>query len=350
MSKKPDLSVPDFTHPVTLPEAINSLWDGFGCDNYQLLNYRHSPEPFHPSDSSALQKSFCDLLNRNDLPAGPGGNNWLIIDDLFFRPVQQEFPHSTWVIAGKHDPSALKSDLSEKLQQFFRLAGLVCSTLKTESALAAQNSGNLIGQITHDINSLINLIAAVPDESDELKLRLLMTKKMIREVLFYAREHDLIVATVPVTELIQAVLANFSFDSNIELETSIQSSYSITADIELIDNAMAILFDNASRFALLGNKKISINVTDVSGVHHLYPNDWVNIEVRDGGPGIAKDFVPMLATPFFTTDKYSGHNGLNLANAKKIVETHHGLMEISAREGQGTVIIVYLPAGDNGSE
>jgi signal transduction histidine kinase len=65
------------------------------------------------------------------------------------------------------------------------------------------------------------------------------------------------------------------------------------------------------------------------------------VEVGDNGKGIAPDHLPNIFRPFYTT-KGDG-TGLGLSLARRIVEDHHGRIEVTSTVGKGTVFAVVLP-------
>ncbi|KAF0218861.1 MAG: two-component system NtrC family nitrogen regulation sensor histidine kinase [Geobacteraceae bacterium] len=67
----------------------------------------------------------------------------------------------------------------------------------------------------------------------------------------------------------------------------------------------------------------------------------VAIEVSDDGPGIKKEELEQLFTPFFTT-KAKG-TGLGLAICQKIVTEHRGMIKVDSDPGKGTTFTVMLP-------
>ena len=69
---------------------------------------------------------------------------------------------------------------------------------------------------------------------------------------------------------------------------------------------------------------------------------WVQISVRDTGPGIAPALIPNLFVPFVTT-KQQG-TGLGLAISQRIVSEAGGRIDVRSREGIGTTFVVLLPA------
>jgi signal transduction histidine kinase len=65
------------------------------------------------------------------------------------------------------------------------------------------------------------------------------------------------------------------------------------------------------------------------------------VEVTDNGRGIAPDHLPNVFRPFYTT-KGDG-TGLGLSLARRIVEDHHGRIDVSSTLGKGTTFAVILP-------
>jgi two-component system sensor histidine kinase HydH len=66
------------------------------------------------------------------------------------------------------------------------------------------------------------------------------------------------------------------------------------------------------------------------------------IAFRDTGPGIDAETKTRIFEPFFTT-KPDG-TGLGLAVTRKIIEAHHGTLEVESEVGRGTTVVVMLPA------
>ncbi len=65
------------------------------------------------------------------------------------------------------------------------------------------------------------------------------------------------------------------------------------------------------------------------------------IEVTDNGRGIPAENLPNIFRPFYTT-KGEG-TGLGLSLARRIVEDHHGRINVTSTVGKGTTFAVILP-------
>jgi two-component system CheB/CheR fusion protein len=70
------------------------------------------------------------------------------------------------------------------------------------------------------------------------------------------------------------------------------------------------------------------------------------VEIRDYGPGIPGDVLPLLFKPYARLgQKRSAGLGLGLYLAREIVTAHGGTIEAESRLGEGTAITVRLPIG-----
>jgi len=69
--------------------------------------------------------------------------------------------------------------------------------------------------------------------------------------------------------------------------------------------------------------------------------DAAVVTVSDTGRGIPAEHLPNIFRPFFTT-KGNG-TGLGLSLARRIVEGHHGRIEVESSSGRGTTFTVLLP-------
>lgn len=69
----------------------------------------------------------------------------------------------------------------------------------------------------------------------------------------------------------------------------------------------------------------------------------VNVVVIDQGEGIDSEHLDRIYEPFFSTKPLGAGTGLGLAIARSIVESHHGVLRINSKKGEGTRASVLLP-------
>jgi two-component system nitrogen regulation sensor histidine kinase GlnL len=70
-------------------------------------------------------------------------------------------------------------------------------------------------------------------------------------------------------------------------------------------------------------------------------NAMVEVAVVDQGAGIPDDVRARIFDPFFTTKDHG--LGLGLALCHRIVEEHHGTIQVESRPGRGTTVTCFLP-------
>ena len=79
---------------------------------------------------------------------------------------------------------------------------------------------------------------------------------------------------------------------------------------------------------------------------------YVAIEVRDHGPGMAREYLPRLTERFYRVEgQKSGERqgtGLGLAIVKHIVNRHRGGLSVESAPGQGATFTAYFPAAMKG--
>ena len=76
----------------------------------------------------------------------------------------------------------------------------------------------------------------------------------------------------------------------------------------------------------------------------LAPGLYIRIEVSDTGTGMDRGVLSRVTEPFFTTKEPGKGTGLGLAMAKGFVEQSGGSLSIDSAPGQGTRVILWLPA------
>jgi CheY-like chemotaxis protein len=72
--------------------------------------------------------------------------------------------------------------------------------------------------------------------------------------------------------------------------------------------------------------------------------DWVELQVEDTGDGMPADVLARALEPFYTTKPMGKGTGLGLAMVHGTVKSHGGTLELQSTPGQGTRIVMRLPA------
>jgi C4-dicarboxylate-specific signal transduction histidine kinase len=112
----------------------------------------------------------------------------------------------------------------------------------------------------------------------------------------------------------------------------------ITADDRQLEQVFVNLFINAadaveSTGAPAGDLVISASADD----------DWLDITIRDSGPGLTEDVIEQLFSPFFTTKDEGKGTGLGLTISQGIIQDHGGTLTASRADGGGAEFHIRLP-------
>jgi len=75
-----------------------------------------------------------------------------------------------------------------------------------------------------------------------------------------------------------------------------------------------------------------------------YEDDCVVVRIRDFGPGIPEDEIPLVKKKFYKGSSKARGTGIGLAVCDEIVEMHGGTLTLENAEGGGTLVTVRLPA------
>lgn len=118
-----------------------------------------------------------------------------------------------------------------------------------------------------------------------------------------------------------------------------EGEHPVHCDRQRLTQVLANLIGNAVKFSPEG-AQVEVRLLD--------EGEWLRIEVRDWGPGIAQEHLPHVFARYWqATDTAHLGTGLGLYIAKNIVESHGGRIEVQSEPGRGSVFSVYLrKAGD----
>ena len=101
-------------------------------------------------------------------------------------------------------------------------------------------------------------------------------------------------------------------------------------------------------------RQVYLNVLDNAAKHGgeggrieasmSYEGDQVVVRIRDYGPGIPEDEIPLVKKKFYKGSSKARGTGIGLAVCDEIMEMHGGSLTLENAEGGGTLVTVSLPA------
>ena len=109
----------------------------------------------------------------------------------------------------------------------------------------------------------------------------------------------------------------------------------IPCDPERLRQVFLNILDNAAKHGGEG-KRIEASICS--------DEDDVVIRIRDFGPGIPEDEIPLVKKKFYKGSSKARGTGIGLAVCDEIVAMHNGTLTLENAEGGGTLVTVRLPA------
>ncbi len=125
----------------------------------------------------------------------------------------------------------------------------------------------------------------------------------------------------------------------IQIQITCPQDLTVRVDPVLMEQAIVNLVENAVKYSLK-NSQVDICARSTG--------KDIQIDVRDAGPGIAKEHLPKIFNRFYRVDRgrsrQEGGTGLGLAIVKHIIQYHNGQITVSSVKGKGTVFHIRLPS------
>ncbi|HEU4680625.1 MAG TPA: ATP-binding protein, partial [Gemmatimonadales bacterium] len=216
--------------------------------------------------------------------------------------------------------------------------------------------GQLVSGVAHELNNPLTSIAGLAEllleaphpELPREHLRVIHDQaeragRIVRNLLTFARKGVPEQTAVDLNDVVVRTSLLIVYELQL---------HGIDLDSELSDEAPVILGDRYELQQVLLNlvtnavqavsglepgkpRRITLSTSRVGGVALL--------RVRDTGPGVPKDVVPYLFTPFFTTKAPGEGTGLGLSLSYGLIKAHGGVLEYEAPAQGGAEFRVTLP-------
>ncbi len=218
-----------------------------------------------------------------------------------------------------------------------------------------KNPLSTIGLNAQLLGEAIDELGIEEDEKSRLTRRLASLRReadrlrgILTDFLEYAGELRLDLAPTDVNELVSELVDFFqpqAQQQRVRLRADLApGAVPATLDAKHVKQALLNLMLNAVQAMAGGDGGASRPRELILKTHALRDADastMVAIHVIDTGPGIASDALGKLFVPYFTTK--AGGTGLGLPTTRRLVEAHHGRIEVHSEIGQGTDFTVILP-------
>jgi len=164
---------------------------------------------------------------------------------------------------------------------------------------------------------------------------------MLNELLLFSRSGMEAARSAPssveLRALVEKIIANEAGGAEVVID--VPESLCVNVHTDLLSRALANLIRNAERYG--GSAKEPLQVSAV------VENDYVNIAVRDRGPGVPEAALARLGEPFFRPElartRATGGFGLGLAIVKRCILACDGDVAFGNRDGGGFEARISVP-------
>lgn len=215
-------------------------------------------------------------------------------------------------------------DLRNPLSALGAAAGIIAPSRPLPSAAQIHSVGEVIGRQVKRLNAMIeDLLDATRIEAGRLDLRLEVrdARELVRDAV----------------ELYGGSSPRHDF---VLIDADPDEPLFVHCDPGRLDQVLGNLLSNAIKYSPRGGRV---------EVRLARDDREVILAVRDEGIGIAPEDIERVFEPFqrtgATRDAFPG-TGLGLSVVRRIVEAHHGRVEVDSKPGAGTEFRVRLPRAD----
>jgi signal transduction histidine kinase len=309
-----------------------------------ILKFVYAPDCYHKFSDSKSKTNYIDILNSTTTEEFSESGGFLTLENLHISSLSDHNNLVRFLIVLENCPENLIEEISEVFKEIQEIFSFVSIQADANSASNTIKTANLVSRISHDINSLIALIPKDFTKDEALTTRINYSEILSREIMYYLRELTVEKSKVPVEDLFSGIISGIEFPSNVSFSKKYNDTFEkIAVDVELMDRALTAIFDNAVFATQIEGGCIEMTLSIRRNISPFIVHDWLEIIVKDTGPGIAIEFLNDVKKPFFTTWKDQGHVGLGLSITNNIILAHHGHFSIESESNQGTKTIIHLP-------
>jgi len=228
---------------------------------------------------------------------------------------------------------------------------LEASLIQAEKLAAV---GQLAAGVAHELNNPITAVIANAqlmriemeegvDQTESLELiesASLRAQEVVKGLLNFSRQERQEFVLLDV---------NTSIRQSLSLVQSQWSSANINLNLDL-DETLPLVRGNPDHLQSVW-LNLLINAHDALeedggaiSVKSSIRGEEVEVVVADTGVGIPSELIKKVFEPFFTTKEPGRGTGLGLSTTYRIIKQHGGGIDIKSQPGQGTTMIVTLPA------
>ena len=338
-------------------ESLFGLPEGKTCHSLcrgQAVPCRECPamKTFQDGKPRQVERHFTPLIPKGEEMGGDDQSRNINRYSSTDTATADAATYLSWI-------SPIMDDVDAQVSEVLVMATEIGSVMDIQDHLTSL--GLMIGSVSHGIKGLLTgldggvylLNSALNKDDQNLARQGLETvkdmtakiRKMILDILFYAKERELVLEAVDAIEFAKDLVGTMKrkvdahhIALNLELP---EKRFSFEADEALINAALINIFDNAVDACI---EDIETGGSEAPEITFRLQNegDRLTFTIKDNGIGMASEDIQKAFTLFHSGKGKKG-TGLGLFIAKESIEKHHGRIDATSEKGVGTTFQVSLP-------
>ncbi len=285
---------------------------------------------------------------------------WVMVKRLL-RPIERMHRQALRIGEGELDlriEVTSSDEIGELSSAFNTMADSLKGLIHREVELAKEllHSRNLAtlgataSKVTHEVGNLLSNISLIvlnlrthklsPGAEEAVQILEKESQRVgtfIKTFLQFAKKPELRLMKISLETTIQDILAVYGREAE---QRGVLFEIEWAPGLPLVDvdpGLMHQVFTN-----LVKNSLDAMSGPGAIRIEGMVDGEYLQITVRDTGPGMSQDVREQIFTPFYTTKGRNG-TGLGLPICKTIVEAHRGTIECVSEPEKFTAFILKLP-------
>ncbi len=225
------------------------------------------------------------------------------------------------------------------------------------SAGVAHNFNNMLASIMGYVELAEREVSGLDNVKLESYLGHVMTSSnrainLVKQMLAFSQQKRMVLLPQLIQDLVldSIDIINSAISSNVHINIQVEDTDAVVLlDTTSFRQAVINICINASD-AMNGKGELDILLNSINvenekcqSCSHAITGNYVVLEIKDHGCGIATKVLPHIFDPFFSTKNMAEATGMGLSTVHGIMHNHNGHIQVQSSLDIGTTVSLYFP-------